>query len=95
MQLVPWGVRYFVDDDGSIPAAEFEDSLADAIAAKLARWVKAVAESGFTLGGGIFEACHDYPGLFEIRAKVGRQLAREFCTVDDGLLVLLGESKSD
>jgi hypothetical protein len=87
---VAWAVRYFVEDDGSVPAADFEDALPPALGAKLARWVQAVASSGFTLGGGMFEICHDFPNLFEVRAKVGKQLGREFCTVDGDKLVLLG-----
>jgi hypothetical protein len=80
-------VRYFVDDDGS---AAFEDGLPAALAAKLARWVQAVSDGGFALGGGMFEICHGYPDLFEIRTKIGKQLVREFCTIDGGSLVLLG-----
>jgi hypothetical protein len=86
---MPWSIRYFVESDGSIPAAEFEDSLPDALRGKMATIVRAVSIEQWGLGGGYFEICHGYPNLFEVRVKRGRDLAREFCTVSEGLLVLL------
>lgn len=89
-----WTVRYFVENDGSIPAAEFEDSLPPKLAARLDRWVREVAEKGYQAGGGMFEACYGYAGVCEIRAKVGQDLAREYCTVDgDDLVLLCGTKK--
>lgn len=84
-----WNVRYFVCDNGSVPAVGFEDSLPTALAARLDRWVKEVADKGYLVGGGIWKACRDYPGLWEVRAKVGPEAAREFATVDGSNLVLL------
>jgi hypothetical protein len=67
----------------------FEDGLPRKLQGKLATFALAVADSGWSLGGGIFEACHSFSDLFEIRAKLGRDLAREFCTVDGEILILV------
>jgi hypothetical protein len=41
------------------------------------------------LGGGIIEPCHDYKGLWEIRAIHGQWLGREFFGFDGNQVILL------
>jgi hypothetical protein len=84
-----WTVKYFEASDGSRPARDFRNALALPLRAKLSRFAVAAAASGWRLGGGIFEKCHGYPDLFEIRAQHQSALARFFCTVDGTDLVLL------
>ena len=84
-----WTIEYFETEGGQVPAADFEDSLPVKLAAKLARFLKEAAESEGKIGGGIFEKCHSQPGLWEVRAKLGDDLAREFCTRDGDRLVVL------
>jgi len=93
---VAWTVVYFVDKDGSVPVAEFEDTLSEEHAAKLRAFYGYVCERQWAAGGGIFEAVHGFPDLFEIRAKRGKTLARVFCAVDkerERLVLLHGFAK--
>lgn len=76
--------------DGVIPAKVFEDSLPDPLRFKLLRFTQEVANSNGSLGGGYFEPCHDYPGLFEVRVGRGDELARFLCARDGDTLILLG-----
>jgi hypothetical protein len=91
-EAMPWTVRYFVDDDLSLPAEVFEDSLDTKLKAKLLTFIEQVALNEGDLGGGILHACHGskYSSIFEIRAKRGTDLARSLCYRDGCNLILLG-----
>ena len=84
-----WKIQYLEQESSRQPAEEFEDGIPAKLAGKLAKFAQAVQQYGFGLGGGIFEKCHGYSDLYEIRAKLGKDLGREFCTVDGDQLILL------
>ena len=84
-----WDIVYYEEASGRQPGEVFEDSIPKKLAGKLNRFAIAVSKEKFALGGGYFEACHGFPDLFEIRAQVGDDLGRQFCTVDGNRLVLL------
>jgi hypothetical protein len=84
-----WRIEYFETSDGRVPAAEFEDSINAKLKGKLNTFAAEAARSGGTIGGGIFEKCHGYSDLYEVRAKLGEDLGREFCTRDGDQLVML------
>ena len=86
---MPWTAHFFETTNGQAPAREFLDALEPAHRMRLAARVEAVQQSGFSLGGGIFEVCHDYADLYEIRAKVSRHLLRLYCTLDGTRLILI------
>lgn len=91
-----WTIRYFIDDDGSLPAEEFEGCVAnERLLVKLLAFIEQVALNEGRIGGGIFEKCHGgYSDLYEVRAKRGKELARSLCTRDGNNLILLwGVSK--
>ena len=87
-----WKIEYFEQEDTTQPAEVFEDSL-DAnhtqLSSKLARIAVELQTYGFRLGGGYIEKCHDYEGMWEIRAIHGSLLAREFFGFDEERIVLL------
>ncbi|TAM74536.1 hypothetical protein EPN44_10905 [bacterium] len=82
-------IEYFEQASGTQPAELFEDGVPPRLAGKLARFSQAAAESGISLGGGYFEKCHSHSDLYEIRARLGNDLGREFCLIDGDRLVLL------
>ncbi|HEY2476019.1 MAG TPA: hypothetical protein VGI19_14610 [Candidatus Cybelea sp.] len=84
-----WEIEYYEMVTGDQPAETFEDNLPMKLRARLTRFTEAVAESEGTIGGGYWEPCHDWPGLFEVRAQVARDLGRYYATVDGLKLVLL------
>jgi hypothetical protein len=71
------------------PAEEWEDGTPEKLRGKLFRYRVAIATQGVQLGGGIIKKCHEYPGLFELRVRHHKDLAREFCTIDGDRLVML------
>ncbi len=87
---MPWTIRYFVESDGTMPAEEFEDGLPDRVQGRLFGFIKQVAENEGRIGGRIFRKCFGYSDLWEIRARVAKQLARSLCTRDGNNLILLG-----
>jgi hypothetical protein len=88
---VPWTVRYFVDDDGSMPADEFESSLPPKLLGKLLGFIELVARNDGAVGAGIFHKCHGgYSDIYEVRAKREKSLARTLCARDGDNLILLG-----
>lgn len=84
-----WTAYFFERTDGEAPARDFMEALEPALRARLAVRVQAVEQSGFSLGGGIFEVCHGYADLYEIRAKVSRHLLRLYCTLEGNRLILV------
>jgi hypothetical protein len=84
-----WTAYFFVTEAGVAPARVFLDGLDVPLQMRLATRVQAVEQSGFSLGGGIFEICHGYSDLFEIRVRHSRRLARLYCTVDGDRLILV------
>jgi hypothetical protein len=87
---MPWQVKYFEERERTIPAKRFENTLPKKLRAKLLRITKEVAASDGAIGGGYFEPCHNYPGLYEVRVRFGQDLARFLCARDGNTLVLLG-----
>src|SRR4051812_14506176 len=94
---MPWTIEYFEGEDGTQPAEVFEDALdasADRderkIGGKLVRVADEVGQKGFRTGGGYAEACHQAPGIWQMKADVGRKRGREFFAFDDDKAVLLG-----
>ncbi len=87
-----WTIEYFEQVDTTQPAEIFEDTL-DAVypklSGKLLRVVVELQAYGNMLGGGYFEKCHDYEGMWEIRVIHGGTLAREFFGFDGKRIVLL------
>jgi hypothetical protein len=82
-----WNVVYYRTESGTVPAADFLDSLPTKIEAKILAVVEAVAEApppSFS-GGGMWEAMHgEMTGYFEIRVQgPGREHFRLFCLLDN------------
>jgi hypothetical protein len=84
-----WEIEYFERPTGEQPAEVFEGDLPPRLLARLIRFAEAAAESRGTIGGGYWEPCHDWPGLFEVRAELARDLGRYYATVDGNRMVLL------
>jgi hypothetical protein len=91
-----WSIEYFEKKDGEQPAEMFEDRLEASgnrdearISGKLARVADEVAENGFRTGGGYAESCHEAPGIWQMKADVGRKRGREFFAFDNDKVVLL------
>ena len=84
-----WEIEYFELESGKQPAEDFEDRLPPKLLAKLVRFAEAAALSSGTNGGGYWEPCAGWPGLFEVRADVARDYGRYYATVDGGRMVLL------
>ena len=84
-----WTIEYFEKKDATVPAATWEDSIDPKLLGKLATFVKHIAANEGRNCGNMFEKCHSQPGLFEVRAKTGKDLAREYCMRDGERLVLL------
>jgi hypothetical protein len=83
-RCVDWEVEYYEREDGVQPVEVFENAISPKLWGKLARSVEAVAREQWSLGGGIFEACHGYADIFEVRARRGDDLGRVYCAVDNG-----------
>lgn len=93
---MPWTIEYFEQEDGRQPAEVFEDALdssgdrdAKRIGGKLIRVTDQVAQNGFRTGGGYAEACHDAPGIWQMKADVGKKRGREFFAFDGDRVILL------
>jgi hypothetical protein len=89
---VGWTLEYYEQHDGTQPGEVFEDWLDRKhakLGGKLLRLATEVEAQGPNLGGGYFEPCHDYEGLWEIRARFQKSLGREFLGFDDDRAVLL------
>ena len=87
--MASYQVEYFELTSGEQPAEVYEDATNSKLRGKLFRYTVAVAESRMTIGGGIVKKCDDHPGIFEIRVRHHKDLARTFCIVDGDRLVLL------
>ena len=86
-----WTIEYFEQPDGTQPDELFEDQLArqhPKLLGKLLRALEALADRGPQAGGGLVEACHGYPGLWEVRVIFSQTLARELFGFD-GLSAVL------
>jgi hypothetical protein len=89
-----WIVRYFVEEDGEVPGDVFEATLEPKLRGKLLSFVEEVARAEGAIGGGIFKKCHGgYSGLYEVRAKLGKALARSLCSIDRSSLIMYGGVK--
>ncbi len=92
-----WKIEYFEQEDATQPAEIFENALKvshSKLLGKLFQVAKELQFDGYRLGGGYIEKCHDYQGLWEMRAIYGGLLAREFFGFDGERIVLLyGYSK--
>ncbi len=84
-----WTIEYYEQADTTQPAEVFEDGLPPKLAGKLARIAVAIQQSGNRLGGGLIEPCHNFSGLWEMRAILSKTLAREFFGFDGSRVVLL------
>lgn len=87
-----WKIEYFEQKDTTQPAEIFEDALDTTypkLAGKLLRIVVELQSHGYSLGGGYIEKCHEYQGLWEVRAIQSGTLAREFFGFDGERIVLL------
>lgn len=87
-----WAIEYFEQVDTTQPAEIFEDALRKAhpkLLGRLYRLVEELQTSGYSLGGGYLEKCHEYQGLWEVRAIHSGTLAREFCGFDKEKVILL------
>jgi hypothetical protein len=83
-----WGVVYYEDEDGNVPADDFLDDCPDKVEAMMLATLEAVRASpppAFS-GGGKWEAMHgSMGGYFEVRATgPGRMHYRLFCILDNG-----------
>lgn len=87
-----WTIEYFEQENTAQPAELFEDELDQTcpqLAGKLIRICDLLEVEGFRLGGGLIEKCHNYQGLWEMRAIYAGMLAREFFGFDGERIVLL------
>lgn len=92
VSAMTWTVEYFEQPDGTQPAELFEDDLArqhPKLLGKLLRALDALADRGPQAGGGLVEACHGYPGLWEVRVIFAQTLARELFGFDGSSTVLV------
>lgn len=83
-----WGVVYYKDPDGNVPAADFLDSCPTKVEATILAVLEAVraAPPPRFSGGGKWEAMHGaMGGYYEIRVMgPGRRHYRLFCRLDNG-----------
>ncbi len=87
-----WASEYFEQENGIQPAEVFEDmlkALNPRLRGKLLHIMLGLQSQGYQLGGGYLEKCHDYQGLWELRAIFSGMLAREFLGFDGNRIVLL------
>ena len=87
-----WKIEYFEQADTTQPAEVFEDALVvtyPKLRGKLLQITDALEYYGYRFGGGFIEKCHDYEGMWEIRAIHSGTLAREFFGFDKERIVLL------
>jgi hypothetical protein len=87
-----WTIEYFEQEDTTQPAELFEDELDrtyPALSGKLVQITDQLVVEGHQLGGGYIKKCHDYKGMWEIRAIYSGMLAREFLGIDRQRIVLL------
>jgi len=84
-----WVIDYFEQEDTTQPAEVFEDALDHSypkLSGKLLRVTSALRLYGHQLGGGYLEKCHDYEGLWEIRAIHSRTLRVSFLALMETVL---------
>jgi hypothetical protein len=89
---VEWLIEYFEQTDGLQPAGAFEDEIdrtLPKLGGRLLRLLDEIETKGQHVGGGYLEPCHDYPGLWEIRARHQQWLGREFLGFDGKRAILL------
>ena len=67
-------VQFFEKDDGTAPALDFINSLDDKLAAKTYRILRMIEESGPEVREP--HSSHLTDGIFEVRARIGTNLAR-------------------
>ena len=74
-----WSIEYFEMESGVQPAEVFEDTLEAStdrderkLSGKLLRVAGEVASKGHLVGGGYVEPCHEAPGIWQMKASVGR-----------------------
>jgi hypothetical protein len=84
---VSWGVVYYRDEDGRVPAEEFLETLPPNVAARfdvVLDTVRSAPPPQFS-GGGFWEAMHGtMNGYYEIRITgTGRMQHRLFCILDN------------
>jgi hypothetical protein len=83
-----WGVVYYKDPKGNVPAEDFLDSCPSKVEATLLAVLEAVREAPPPQysGGGKWEAMHGFMGgYYEIRVTgPGRQHYRLFCRLENG-----------
>lgn len=84
-----WGIVYFRNEAGRVPAIEFLDACPTKVAAKIAAVLEAVraAPPPAFSGGGMWEAMHgNMGGYYEIRVTgpPNRSHHRLFCILDNG-----------
>lgn len=87
-----WTIEYFEQKDTTQHAEIFEDELDRTypkLRGKLLKIIDSLVVKGNQLGGGYIEPCHDYKGLWEMRAIYAKTLAREFFGFDGERILLL------
>jgi hypothetical protein len=91
-----WSIEYFEMESGVQPAEVFEDGLEAStdrderkLSGKLLRVAGEVASKGHLVGGGYVEPCHEAPGIWQMKASVGRKRGREFFAFDGRRAILL------
>jgi len=87
-----WTIVYFEQQDMTQPAEVFEDILVvihPKLRGKLLQITDALEYYGHQMGGGYIEKCHEYKGMWEIRAIHSGTLARELFGFDNERIVLL------
>jgi hypothetical protein len=94
-----WGIVYYADEQGRVPAEEFLDSCPSKIDARfnaVLEAVRAAPPPSFS-GGGYWEAMHgEMGGYYEIRLTgPGRRQHRLFCLLDSGSDAELAERGFD
>lgn len=94
-----WGIVYYADEDGNVPAEEFLDACPTKIDARFNAVLEAVrtAPPPSFSGGGYWEAMHgEMGGYYEIRLTgPGRHQFRLFCLLDRGSDAELAERGFD
>lgn len=85
--VVSYEIEYHAHGKDDIqPAEVFEEGLAQAAPQLLGKLQgvtsRVAAELPRSIGGGLWEKCHGYPGLWEVRTIFARQLARYIAALD-------------
>jgi hypothetical protein len=84
---MPWGIVYYRQKDGAVPAEDFLDACPVSVEARFLATLTAVRDAPppqFS-GGGRWEAMHgSMSGYYEIRTRFGRNHYRLFCILENG-----------